>query len=201
MANKTLTCNCSLTHPRRIVATIILVCGICSPAAAHHIRGTPHYMYSENYPNAPKVEYVREIDNVTLRMTYYEIPGTGKVDLAMYVKDNRTGKNFEGEVMYAVYGEDENPLEAHTVKAVKNKNNIYKAGWEYEDKGLYFARVTFDCDGQKVDEIFKMQIGATEVNYWLLGLVGGGVLALIVAVAVIKKLQTNNSNSGEGSEQ
>jgi hypothetical protein len=197
MVSKTSTGNCPLTHPGRIVAAIILLCSVCSPLAAHHIRGTPHYMYSENYPNAPKVEYVREIDNVTLRMTYYEIPGTGKVDLAMYVKDNRTGKNFEGEVTYAVYGEDENPLKAHAVKAVKNKNNIYKAGWTYQDKGLYFARVTFDCDGQKVDEIFKMQIGATAVNYWFLGLVGGGVLALIVVVAVIKRLQTPRGGSAE----
>mgnify|MGYP006865114204 CR=1 FL=1 len=152
-------------------------------------------MYSENYPNAPKVEYVRTIDDVTLRMTYYEIPGTTKVDLAMYVKDNRTGKNFDGEVTYAVYGENEDPLKAHAVKAVKNKNNIYKAGWAYEDKGLYFARVTFDCDGQKIDELFKMQIGATAVNYWFLSLVAGGVLALIIAVAVIKGLQTRRGDT------
>jgi hypothetical protein len=181
-------CNFKQAFLGRLAAAIILVCVACSPAAAHHIRGIPHYTYSENYPNAPKVEYVREIDNVTLRMTYYEIPGTTSVDLAMYVKDNRSGKSFDGNVTYAVYAEDENPLKAHSVNASKNKNNIYKAGWSYEDKGLYFARVTFECDGQKVDEVFKMQIGATEVNYWFLGLVGGGVMALIVIVATIKGL-------------
>jgi hypothetical protein len=197
MASKKLDRYRSPKHLRRLAAMVILICVACGPVGAHHIRGTPHYMYSENYPNAPKVEYVREIDNVTLRMTYYEIPGSTKVDLAMYAKDNRTGKAFDGKVVYAVYGEDENPLKAHAVDAVKNKNNIYKAGWDYENKGLYFARVTFDCDGQKVDEVFKMQIGATEVNYWFLGIVAGGVLALIIAVAVIKKLQTGHEDAAK----
>jgi hypothetical protein len=182
---------------KRLAATMLLVCLACSVANAHHIRGIPHYTYSENYPNAPKVEYVREIDNVALRMTYYEIPGTKNVDLAMYVKNRQTGKVFDGKVIYAVYGEKENPLKAHSVEALKNKNNIYKAGWVYEEEGLYFARVIFDCDGQKVDEIFKMQIGATDVNYWFLGLVGGGVLALIVVVAVIKRLQTARGGSAQ----
>jgi hypothetical protein len=180
---------------------MILVCAAGRYAEAHHIRGIPHYTYSENYPNAPKVEYVREIDNVTLHMTYYEIPGTTSVDLAMYVKDNRTGKSFDGEVTYAVYGQDEDPLKAHAVKAFKNKNNMYKAGWRYKDTGLYFARVTFECGGQKVDEVFKMQIGATEVDYWFLGIIGGGVLALIIAVATIKRRQIRRAGLNEDSVQ
>jgi len=180
---------------------MILICVACLPLQAHHIRGIPHYTYSENYPTAPKIEYVREIDNITLRMTYYEISGTTNVDLAMYVKDNRTGKPFKGQVIYAVYGENENPLKAHAVEAVQNKNNIYKAGWVYENKGLYYARVRFKFDGQEIDEVFKMQIGATEVNYWFLGLIGGGVLALIVVVAVIKGMQTGGTDSSEESAQ
>jgi len=178
---------------------VILLCVACLPARAHHIRGIPHYTYSENYPNAPKIEYVREIENVTLRMTYYEIPGTTNVDLAMYVKDNRTGKTFKGPVIYSVYGQDEDPRKAHAVEAVQNKNNIYKAGWIYEDKGLYFARVQFKCADQEIDEVFKMQIGATEVDYWFLGIIGGGVLALIVVVAVIKRMQAGRTNSNEES--
>ena len=201
MASNMSTCNRRPAGLRRPAVAIMLVCVACSPAGAHHIRGIPHYTYSENYPNAPKVEYVREIDNVTLRMTYYEIPGTTSVDLAMYVKDNRSGKAFDGDVVYAVYAEDENPLKAHAVKAFKNKNNIYKAGWTYEDQGLYFARVTFDCDGQKVDEVFKMQIGATEVNYWFLGLTGGGVAALIIVVAAIKRLQTRRDDPSGSATQ
>jgi len=141
------------------------------------------------------------MDNMTLRMTYYEIPGTKNVDLALYVKNNQTGKVFDGTVVYSVYGKKEDPLKAHSVEALKNENNIYKAGWVYENKGLYFARVVFECDGKEIDTTFQMQIGATEVNYWFLGVTGGGVIALIIAVAVLKKLQTRRRTpEGDGSE-
>ena len=185
----------SQTFLRRLAFVIILVSVTCSTAEGHHIRGIPHYTYSENYPDAPKVDTVRVLDDVTLTMTYYEISGTTKVDLSLYVKNNRTGKVFDGEVIYAVYGKNEDPLKAHAVKALRNKNNMYKAGWVYHNKGLYFTRVTFEFGGRKINEVFPMQIGATEVNYWLLGLVGGSVLALIVVVAVIKKLQTSGRDA------
>jgi hypothetical protein len=177
------------------------VCLACGPASAHHIRGIPHYSYSENYPDAPKVEHTRIVEDVTLTMTYYEIPGTQSVDLSLYVKNNRSGKIFDGTVTYAVYGEDEDPLKAHSVKALKNNNNLYKAVWVYEDNGLYYIRVVFKCDGQPVDTTFKMQIGATEVDYWFLGLIGGGVLALIIAVAAIKKAQTRGDKPEGDTEQ
>jgi len=159
------------------------------PAAAHHIRGIPHYSYSENYPSAPAFEETREVGDFTLTMTYYEIPGAMALDLSLYIKDNRTGKVYDGDVIYAVYGEDESPVEAHSVMALKNKNNLYKAGWDYEKDGLYYVSVKFTDGEELIDEVFTIQMGETGVNYWFLGIAGGGVLLLIVAVALIKRAQ------------
>ncbi len=154
---------------------------------AHHIRGIPHYTYSENYPTAPLFEDVRELDHFTLRMTYYEIPGSKAIDLALYVKDMRTDQPFDGDVTYAIYAANEDPSKAHSVIAYRNKNNIYKAGWEYEHDGVYWVRVTFDSEGQRFDEVFKLQMGNPRVNYWFIGACGFGVAILIVVVAVLKR--------------
>lgn len=123
-------------------------------------------------------------------MTYYEIPGMDKVDLALYVKDERTGKSHTGQVIYAVYGEGEDPLKAHSVVAFRNKNSIYKAAWTYEQHGLYWLRVRFKDGPSTVEELFRLQIGDQTLNYWYLGASGGGVVLLIVAVAVIKKVRS-----------
>ena len=169
-----------------VLAAWVLCAG--SEAQAHHIRGIPHYTYSENYPSAPMFEDVHELDHFVLRMTYYEIPGTKALDLALYVKNNRTGSPFQGDVTYAVYGENEDPLKAHSVVAYRNKNNIYKAGWVYEHSGLYWVRVTFESEGKVYDDVFKLQMGDPPVNYWYLGLSAGGVVVLIIIVAILKRI-------------
>lgn len=178
------------------LVAVLLVCSLT--VRGHHIRGIPHYSYSESYPTAPTFEEVREVDNLTLRMTYYAIPGSKAVDLALYIKDRRTGKPYSGKVVYSVFGEKEDPTEAHSVTALLNKNNIYKAGWVYEEDGLYYVRVQIGDNAALGDEAFRMQIGEPTVNYWLLGGVAGGILVLIIAVALIKRAQGDKSGDETG---
>ncbi len=178
------------------VAVAVCLGWLGGAAQAHHIRGIPHYTYSEHYPDAPIVEEVRQIDDLTLTMTYYEIPGTPAIDLSLYIKDNATGKWYEGDVIFAIYARDEDPAAAHAVTALRNPNNLYKVGWTYETEGLYWVRVSFDVDGKTITEIFKLQMGDSNVNYWLLGSVGGGVVLLIVVVAVIKRVSAGKAGAG-----
>jgi hypothetical protein len=186
----------------RTLAAVAIAC-VCfcvvPTARAHHIRGIPHYTYSENYPEAPSFEEVREVGSFTLRMTYYEIPGTKTADLAVYAKDRRTGKAYTGDLSYAVYALDEDPAAAHTVTAFRNKNNIYKAGWDYETDGIYMVRVRFTDAGQPVDEIFRLQIGSSQVNYWFLGGLGVGLAVLIATVAILKRIRSAPALTAETS--
>ena len=178
------------------------VLGLAVVADAHHIRGIPHYAYSENYPTAPLFEELREVDQFSLRMSYYEIPGTKSVDFALYVKDRHTDKPYEGQVVYAVYGQNEDPVKAHSVTGYRNKNNIYKVGWTYEDPGVYWVRVRFgDAASGAVDEVFRLQMGDSSVNYWFLASAGGGVVLLILVVAVLKRFSAGEPDrpvEGEG---
>lgn len=171
---------------------MILLCNAL-PCHGHHIRGIPHYTYSENYPTAPAFEEVRESENLTLRMTYWDIPGTRAVDLALYAKDRHTGKPFKGTVEFAVYGEDEDPAKAHSVKAYMNKNNIFKAGWSYEEFGLYRVRVRIYEKDQVIEETYSMQIGDAGISWLYVGGSFLSVMLLIILVAVLKKISSQRT--------
>jgi hypothetical protein len=190
-----------MVHSSRRVHALglaIFIC-LCLQGTAHHIRGIPHYSYSDSYPTAPMLEEMRETGNLSLRMTYYAIPGTKAVDLALYIKDRHTDKPFAGKVEYAVFGENEDPKNAHSVVAYMNKNNIYKAGWNYDVDGLYMVRVRIHQKSGVVEEVFRMQIGEVGLSWWYIGGSIIGVLALIVTVATIKKMQMAKSVAAEDS--
>lgn len=183
-----------------LTAALVVAALWAAPAQAHHIRGIPHYTYSENYPSAPLFEEVHETDDHVLRMAYYEIPGTKALDLALYVKMRLTGKPFEGNVTFAVYGENEDPAKAHSVVAYRNKNNIYKAGWEYEHDGVYWVRVEFEDGGKRIVDVFKLQMGDPPVNYWYVGSAVAIVVVLIVAVAIIKRMSAGQVTGDDDAE-
>lgn len=187
-------------HLRKVVrlAAAAALAGLLAPAAeAHHIKGIPHYAYTESYPQAPTFEELRRAGPFELRFTFFALPGTKNADLALYVKDTRGGKPYAGEVTMSVYAEGESPAQAHWVRAYRNKNNIYKVGWVYETSGVYYVRVRFAAGADAADETFRIQVGESGANYWVLGAVALGVAALIAVVAVLNRGKTREGNHHE----
>ncbi len=180
-------------HLRKVVrlAAAAALAGLLAPAAeAHHIKGIPHYAYTESYPQAPAFEELRRAGPFELRFTFFTLPGTKNADFALYIKDTRGGKPYAGEVTMTVYAEGESPAPDHWVRAYRNKNNIYKVGWVYETSGVYYVRVRFASGADAADQTFRIEVGESEANYWLLGTVALGVMALITVVAVLNRGKT-----------
>ena len=175
---------------RLLVAAAAFVMLTSAVARAHHIRGIPHYSYQENYPQAPLFEEFRDVGPWTMQFTFWPIPSQKALDLALYVKHTTTGMPYDDAVTFRVYqhGDD---LETgnHPFQATANPRHIHKVGWVYEEDGIYYAQISLGEGDQAVSETFRFQVGEVKPNGVLLGTVAGGVLALIVAVAVIKKRQ------------
>jgi hypothetical protein len=162
---------------------------IASAAAAHHIRGIPHYSYQENYPQAPAFEEFRESGPWALEFTYWQIPSQPALDLALYVKRLDTDEPYKGAVTLQVFkqGEDESTEINHPFDAYANPRNIYKVGWVYEEAGVYIVKVDMGEGDEKISERFTIQVGTIPPNYWFLGGAAGVVIGLMAVVAVIKK--------------
>jgi len=162
---------------------------LVSTAAAHHIRGIPHYSYQDNYPQAPVFEEFRDTGPWALQFTYWKIPSQKALDLALYVKRAATDAPYEGGVTLQVFkeGEDETSEKNHPFTAYANPRNIYKVGWVYEESGLYNVRVIMGEGAEKITEHFTIQVGTIPLNYWYLGGTVIGVIALMAAVAILKK--------------
>jgi hypothetical protein len=162
---------------------------IASAAAAHHIRGIPHYSYQENYPQAPAFEEFRESGPWSMQFTYWQIPSQTALDLALYVKRRDTDKPYSGAVKLQVFkqGEDEMNEINHSFDAYANPRNIHKVGWVYEDAGIYIVKIDLGEGEEKISERFTIQVGTVPPNYWFLGGAASVVVGLMAVVAVIKK--------------
>ncbi|MFQ5682210.1 MAG: 4Fe-4S binding protein [Candidatus Binatia bacterium] len=83
-----------------LTATLLL----SSPAAAHHMRGQPHYGYAENYPQVPTKETRAHIGNFDITIVSYFFEGLRRDlsdtphDVQFYVglSDSRTHQSYMG---------------------------------------------------------------------------------------------------------
>lgn len=161
---------------------------ITTTTYAHHIRGLPHYGYSENYPQIPTYEETRVVDRWEIIFSFIKIFETRNCDLAVYIKNRNTGKPFNGIVTFQVFGEREDPQKAHSVNARLDPTNTFRVGWSYEKDGIYTLRIRFADGAQEYVEDFKMQMG--EVGFqWLWLLLPGAVILILVVLIIVKRLK------------
>lgn len=159
-------------------------------APAHHIRGIPHYSYQENYPQAPLFEEFRDAGPWTMQFTFWPIPAQKALDLALYVKHATTDKPYDGPVTFRVYQEGEDLTDGnHPFAATANPRHIHKVGWVYEEDGIYYAEITLGEGPEAVTETFRFQVGKVKPNTIVLTGIAIALLALIAAVAIIKRRQ------------
>ncbi|MFQ5693725.1 MAG: hypothetical protein ACE5IM_11855, partial [Nitrospinota bacterium] len=82
----------------------LLVLAGAAPAAAHHMRGQPHYGYAENYPQVPTRETRAQIDEYDVTVVSYFFQGLRRRrsdtpdDVQFYISltDSRTGQSYTG---------------------------------------------------------------------------------------------------------
>ena len=63
-----------MTAVARIGFSVAIVLTLGTTAAAHHIRGIPHYSYQDHYPETPVYELTEVVDGYLVTFTYYQIP-------------------------------------------------------------------------------------------------------------------------------
>jgi len=145
---------------------------------AHHIRGLPHYGYSENYPQIPTYEEIRDVDDWSINFSFIKIFETKKCDLAVYIKNLKTGKPFQGVVTFQVFAQREDPRDTDPFDTLLDPTNTFRVNWVYEEDGIYIVRIKFH-DGQKqYAQDFRMQLGKTKLNWFWLILPGIVILIL-----------------------
>ncbi len=165
------------------IALIFNVGLYATEAEAHHIRGLPHYGYSKNYPQIPTYEEMRIVDEWNMNFSFIRIFETKKCDLAVYIKNLKTEKPFQGTVTFQVFKNREKKDRIDPpYDTLLDPTNTFRVGWEYEDDGLYIVRIQFNDGKSNYVEDFRMQMG--EVGFNWLWLVLPGVVIFIMALLV-----------------
>lgn len=159
-------------------------------AQAHHIRGLPHYGYSDNYPQTPTYEEIRIIDDWQINFSFIKIFETKNCDLAVYIKNVPTGKPYQGKVTFQVFGNQDDPKDTHPFDSMLDPTNTFRVGWVYEKDGIYTLRIVFNDGVKDYVEDFKMQMGQVSFNYLWLVLPGSIVCILILMVLFKRKTKT-----------
>ncbi len=153
---------------------------------AHHIRGLPHYGYADNYPQTPTYEEIRSVGDWEINYSYIRIFETKVCDLAVYIKNTKTGKPYQGSVSFHVFAQWEKPEDTHAFDTLLDPTNTFRVQWVYEDDGYYFVRIKFVVDNEEIVEEFKMQMGEVGFNFlWLI--LPGSVLLILVLLVVFKR--------------
>ncbi len=175
------------THTPGVCIWLILTMCLffnATTASAHHIRGLPHYGYSENYPQTPTYEEIRVVDDWKVNFSYIKIFETKNCDLAVYLKNTKTGKPYAGKIRFKVFGEREDPEASPYYDTHFDPTNTFRVGWAYELDGVYIVRAQFFDEGKEYIEDFRMQIGKVGFNPLWWAIPGIFVLILIILIAV-----------------
>lgn len=77
-----------MTWSIRLAVAWLLAAGV---AAAHHLKGLPHYNYFENYPQVPEEEFVGEVSDYEVSLVVYDFQGINRDNVDS--PDRGTGHN------------------------------------------------------------------------------------------------------------
>jgi hypothetical protein len=166
----------------------------CSVSAwGHHILGTPHYAYDEEYPQTPTLTYSAEMGAYKVDMTCF--PGKPKpgdnTSLHFYIQHLETSQPFSDSVTLTVFkdhlmGDDlivYGPIEGELEEA------MFKFFPQFMDEANYIVRLEYFADG--APWILDLPIVAGEPGSpWKV--VGGiaivfGVFFIVIRAIRIKK--------------
>ena len=134
-----------------IKIALLLTLSTSLSAWSHHILGTPHYSYGEEYPQTPILTYAAELGAYKVNMTCF--PGTPKpgdnTSLHFYIQHLDTGETFDGTVTLTVFqdrllGDD---LVVYGPMEGKLEEAMFKFFPRFEEEANYTVRLEYYADG------------------------------------------------------
>ena len=182
----------------------IVILSVCMNAWSHHILGTPHYAYDEEYPQTPILTYGAELGAYKVNMTCY--PGKPKpgdnTSLHFYIKHAESEIAFNDTVTLTVFkdslfGDDEvvyGPMNAELEEA------MFKFFPRFEEEANYTLRLEYFADGAPWILDLPMVCGEPGSPWTVVGgFLGTFVLFMIIIRAIrIKRARLNTKEPSSG---
>ena len=182
--------NTNFLHVASMTLVPILCCIVSISAWGHHILGTPHYAYSEDYPQTPTLTYGAELGAYRVNMTCFPgRPSPGdRTSLHFYIRQLESGEPYSGKVTLTVFrdeliGDDPvvyGPVEGDLEEA------MYKFFPQFSEEANYTIRLHYFADGSPW--ILDLPIVVGEPGSPLA--VGGGVaVGLLIFVIIVRAVR------------
>lgn len=187
---------------------LILSLMISLTAWGHHILGTPHYAYDEEYPQTPILTYGAELGSYRVDMTCF--PGKPKpgdnTSLHFYIKHLETGIAFPDNVTLTVFknrllGDDEvvyGPMEAKLEEA------MFKFFPRFVEEANYTVRLEYYADGAPWILDLPMVCGEPGSPWTIVGGLAGAFAVFFIIIRAIRikrtriqKKETYTASQGE----
>jgi len=175
---------------KQFISVIALCIGISMPVWSHHILGTPHYAYDEEYPQTPILTYSAEQGSYDVNMTCF--PGKPQpgdtTSLHFYIKHHETGGAFSDPVTLTVFrdelvGDDPvvyGPIEGHLEEA------MFKFFPQFIEEANYTVRLEYVVDGVPWILDLPMVAGEPGSPWTVIGISGGGLAVFLIVIRAIR---------------
>jgi ferredoxin len=137
---------------------------LASVASAHHIRGLPHYGYTENYPQNPVLERVVKHKQYYIYVNTYSFEGLEREksdtpnDIQFYIliKNMKNGKSYTGPLEVEITRKDESAVYQ---RSKPDEEAIYRIRHSFEKrKGKCLLRIRFDGEDEQENARIKMKL-------------------------------------------
>ncbi len=174
----------------KVLGAVLLALTLTGDARGHHILGLPHYSYSENYPQAPTLEYPATTGPYDVLLTCYPgtpVPGE-TANLAFYIKNRETGQPYEKPITVRVlqtftFGDNREILPATLVQPFEVP---HKLAVTFPQDGEFVVELTLDVEGQPETIPFMVIAGQPSATASVLIAAGCGLVVFLVVVRAIR---------------
>jgi hypothetical protein len=190
-----------------LLATTLCLCTFL-PAWSHHILGTPHYAYDEEYPQAPILTYSAEQGAYDVKMTCF--PGKPRpgdnTSLHFYIKHRETGAAYSETVTLTVFkdrliGDDPivyGPIQGELEEA------MFKFFPKFNEEANYTIRLEYEADGAPWILDLPMVAGEPGSPWTVVGsiaLAAGVFLIIIRAIRIKRKRRADKKQRAAGNQE
>ncbi len=168
-------------RPAVIGAVVLLGSLVPSPAAAHHVKGLPHYGYLENYPQTPTLEMRVSVPPYEITLVTYLLEGLQREksdtpnDAMIFVSisNRETGEPYRGKLELAFHPSGGGAATTRSFRAPLEET-VYRTRVPLPAKAY---DIVFRIAGEPTAEArLHLSLGAG-VNWWLVASAAVGVAA------------------------